>query len=933
MIACISPADSNIEESINTLRYAERTRNIKNSAKINAVSAGSSASEAVALRRENQQLKLELARMESKLISSNTTAADGSTGFSFGGLISSGTMGSVLQLQAQCSSLLAEIELLKGRAQGHADEILEASLRADKWQAKSEAIAQLAQSQGVDLSCLVEVASANDDLVSQLRSQLAECKAEVFDARTEAMISRATAGAILAARGDLSNIEHIEISDDSLNLSASEDNVNSENEELTAELTAVSATIEQKEAMVVRMNKERACLDSIHPHYENLLKQLMTEVDALTAERNDLMLKMSADENENNSKRQRNGNDPPMTKRLREQIGKLQCRIDELKVKANEHERSTKMKEEAEKKCARLLAEIAEDKRRRADLQRKLKEASVEMRTEKKAAQQKASKLLKDSQRLKIELTKMKNVAQKQAAVLKRKIDQASAKEKARVELERKRRSAENMRLTSSSNSNPQVNETRKTELSSWVDHEFEYSLIKFEIDDQRRRLENAVADRSKLMASSGDVVCVEDLEEMDIAIRSLRITVQDLETTVKKAFPTAGDCNAIFRFLDTDKFKGLSKHDASYTMTYMFDKCLLVKQEMATILSNQEANTKTTIAFELAKEHQLHEKEKTKIIMEHALATLNLLQSTQDTVNSHIKLNIDNNGVGIELKEQLEGILGAYHANWSSATDALKMHLSEIKETHSDHEAMIDNLTKGMTIAPIKLTTKKKKAAQHAYDSEAFESEESFMEEGDGEDSEYEPTPAKSKQKRRSPRLSIKKVIAPESPASPIGENFVDDIESMKVGTLKMACKKLGVPVTGKKADLMQRVRNHFLNTSVLNSSVASHNPNEEGKKVNFECDEASDPEFRPVDDKHDTTESIKKQLWCETDLHVSDEASHSSTKSSIPSKQNICDGKENDGSMTPGKRARLLGFGSSSPRVLSPKNIRSTPVHLKQT
>ena len=65
-------------------------------------------------------------------------------------------------------------------------------------------------------------------------------------------------------------------------------------------------------------------------------------------------------------------------------------------------------------------------------------------------------------------------------------------------------------------------------------------------------------------------------------------------------------------------------------------------------------------------------------------------------------------------------------------------------------------------------------------------------------------------------PRLSIKKVIAPESPASPIGENFVNDIESMKVGTLKKACKKLGVHVTGKKADLMQRVRNHFLNTSL---------------------------------------------------------------------------------------------------------------------
>ncbi len=30
MIACVSPADSNIEETINTLRYADRARKIKN---------------------------------------------------------------------------------------------------------------------------------------------------------------------------------------------------------------------------------------------------------------------------------------------------------------------------------------------------------------------------------------------------------------------------------------------------------------------------------------------------------------------------------------------------------------------------------------------------------------------------------------------------------------------------------------------------------------------------------------------------------------------------------------------------------------------------------------------------------------------------------------------------------------------------------------
>jgi len=35
MIACVSPADSNYEESLNTLKYASRARNIKNKPMVN----------------------------------------------------------------------------------------------------------------------------------------------------------------------------------------------------------------------------------------------------------------------------------------------------------------------------------------------------------------------------------------------------------------------------------------------------------------------------------------------------------------------------------------------------------------------------------------------------------------------------------------------------------------------------------------------------------------------------------------------------------------------------------------------------------------------------------------------------------------------------------------------------------------------------------
>jgi len=37
MLACVSPADSNIDETVNTLRYADRARKIKNLPILNKV--------------------------------------------------------------------------------------------------------------------------------------------------------------------------------------------------------------------------------------------------------------------------------------------------------------------------------------------------------------------------------------------------------------------------------------------------------------------------------------------------------------------------------------------------------------------------------------------------------------------------------------------------------------------------------------------------------------------------------------------------------------------------------------------------------------------------------------------------------------------------------------------------------------------------------
>ena len=55
--ACVSPTDRNLEESVNTLRYALRARTITNSVKQNVIKAGMSPAECAVLRGENKLLK------------------------------------------------------------------------------------------------------------------------------------------------------------------------------------------------------------------------------------------------------------------------------------------------------------------------------------------------------------------------------------------------------------------------------------------------------------------------------------------------------------------------------------------------------------------------------------------------------------------------------------------------------------------------------------------------------------------------------------------------------------------------------------------------------------------------------------------------------------------------------------------------------------
>lgn len=865
MIACISPADSNVEESINTLRYAERTRNIKNSAVRNVVSTGLSASEAAALRRENQQLKLELAQMETKMHMAHSSGSFMQRGVAASGIASlenAQDIALVAKLQAQCTSFLAEIAILKEKGQKHANEVLEASERADKWQTKAESILQMARERGVVLPDSMK--ENNLDLVSQLRRELSDCKAELAEARTDAAVARATAGVIIAGKGNFGDINEMKSNVEEM-INEDGDDDDDGKEQLTTELSAVSNLIEQKEAMVAQITKERVCRDNLQHHLENSLKLLQAEVESLTSERDELLTTMSS----SNEHRRKGKPDDPTTKQLRSELTRLGDRIKELNEKANEHKRSIRMREEAEKRCEKLMAEIADDKKRRASLQKKLKEASVEMREEKKAAHQKALKMMKDTQKLKIEMNKIKMAAEKQATVLKRKIDEQAAKEKARRDLENKRRCAEKVRLASAMADNSDVKESRKNELASWVDSELEFCVIDSQIVEAKSSLESALAQRKELRRNITDADVDAELGQIESTIRSLKQTVHQLESTAKKAFPSADSIksSSSFSFLDTDTFRTLSKNDAKYVLSYIFDTCSSVKKELSAIESSQETSTKAAVDAAIAKEKKLNDKEVMKLKMEHAEVMLNHLETTQGAVASSITLKM-----GPDFKSQVDDVLGSYMQSCSTAGNVLKADLHQMKESQEGMQKMIE----GITFTSKKPKAKKAvlKSLNESEEEEEVITDESFQEDI-GEDSDYEPTPAKSKR-----RGGGKKAASAAPPTPLFGEEFIideqfinDDLQSMRVQSLKKVCKHLGVTATGKKADILDRIRASYQSNSALSSpsSDDTSSQHEETKqlesfgsirkKVNFEVNADRKLEKENSDENPNTPPSASKK------------------------------------------------------------------------
>jgi len=219
-----------MEETVNTLRYAQRARGIQNNATQNLLASEDAAAEAAALRREVRLLQLQLA--QAKL-------GAGGSGGGGGSIELDGALDVMREENRRLRACLTEAE---GQARAATEESIMYKFKMECMEVRMEQMRAMAQEAGVEMpSALVQETPATDPSVLE--------------------------GEVAA---DIATIETGEDSTDAL------------------ELAKLDQQIRQKEAAMASMFQEEKCMTELKTMFQGTIERLQVEIKSLVQEKEKL---------------------------------------------------------------------------------------------------------------------------------------------------------------------------------------------------------------------------------------------------------------------------------------------------------------------------------------------------------------------------------------------------------------------------------------------------------------------------------------------------------------------------------------------------------------------------------------------------------------------------------------------------------------------
>ncbi|KAL6783888.1 KIN4 [Auxenochlorella protothecoides x Auxenochlorella symbiontica] len=453
MVACVSPADINLEESMNTLRYASRARNIRNRPVVNRDPV---AAQLAHLRQQLGMARAEAARLKQRLAVYESGA------------------GSSHQLDHDLHSMLSRDEALGAAMVDAGRRLRAAELEVDKLQAERDELASEVRAAslavlraGEEREALARaLATADPTAAATLAAQpvpgpsaallarVAELEEELASLRRSGgggaasgagtpLRSPAPADALLSSGSRLRSRRFSLGAGDAASPAPTAAPREEDDEEARAhaaaharevadverQLGALQLSLEAKERAALALAGHAALRDAL----SSQLAGLAAERDGLARERAVLLAELERLAHAGEEERARLADD------YRRRLAALDRQLAALRQKERRVRELERLKARAEETCARLERDIAGIKTAKAALQRRGEAAAREHLEWQRAREREVATLRKEGRAAAASLHRLQALSAKQQAVLRRKTEEAEAARRRLKEMEERR--------------------------------------------------------------------------------------------------------------------------------------------------------------------------------------------------------------------------------------------------------------------------------------------------------------------------------------------------------------------------------------------------------------------------------------------------------------------------------------------------------------
>ncbi|KAM9846585.1 kinesin family member 4 [Aulostomus maculatus] len=512
MIACVSPADSNMEETINTLRYADRARKIKNKPIVNV---DPRAAEMSRLKQQVQELQVMLLH------------ARGGVAPVLSGPESSENVNKLLErnrtLQDENNKLSRELSEAAGQTALMFEKIIMTEQANEKLQSKLEQLRHHAACT-VNLEKVLETLEdqemkENVEVMRNLQEIILELKNE--SAGIAASIDAMTAGedgAEVSGNGSKNGADE---SPSDITCKDSTETFTTHHAlrqaQLSKELFELNKVLTLKEAFVRKMCQNDSQLEPMQSEHQKNVQTLQSAVDSLQKEKEELVLALQSAKKDTNQAK--------LSEQRRKRLQELEGQLTDMKKKLLEQSKLLKVKESSVQKVSKLMQEIQAMKTQRTQLMKQMREDSEKFRTWKSKKDREVLQLKEKDRKRQYELLKLERDFQKQANVLRRKTEEAAAANKRlkdalqkRSEVAEKRKDSQNRGM-----------EGAAARVKTWLLNEVE---VMVSTEEARRHLNDLLEDRKVLAQEINHLKQQLDAGERPAAkIRRRTLIISELET------------------------------------------------------------------------------------------------------------------------------------------------------------------------------------------------------------------------------------------------------------------------------------------------------------------------------------------------------------------------------------------------------------------